>query len=308
MRIVSLLPSATEIVDALGLSANLVARSHECDYPKSILRLPACTASEIELNESTPGIQHRATAPDYRALSVFSVDWDLLRGLRPTHILTQTLCAECRVTREDILRVLEKELFDLPELVSLHASTLREVLENFRNIGEALGQPDKAASLVRKTSQRIDAISTRAKEAIQRPPRVACLDWIQPPMLGGNWLPELVRMAGAVPAGETDPEHPNWIGWDDLNAADADVIIAMPCGYRLPRVREELRYIARRPEWQTLKAVREGQVYMANGSDYFNRPGPRLLDSLEIIAEILVPLEFPGQHKGTGWLPFPVEA
>lgn len=306
MRIVSLLPSATEIVNALGLSAHLVARSHECDYPKSILRLPACTAREIEINESTPGIQLRATEPNYCALSVLSIDWDLLRGLRPTHILTQTLCAEYRISREDILRVLEKELFDLPELVSLHARTLQAVLEDFRRVGDALGHPEEAASLVRETSQRIDAISVRARRSMQRPLRVACLDWIQPPMLGGHWLPELVRLAGAIPAGEPAPENSNRIGWEYLGSINPDVIIVMPCGYRLPEALTELGHVARRPEWQTLKAVREGKVYVANGSDYFNRPGPRLLDSLEVLTEILVPNEFPGHHEGSAWLPFPV--
>ena len=305
MRIVSLLPSATEIVAALGLAEYLVARSHECDFPAGIRKLPACTAKEIELNESTPGIQLRATAPSYRTLSVFSVDWDLLRGLRPTHILTQSLCGACAVSEADLAAVLEKELFEKPEVLSLEARTLSGVIEEIRTVSAFLGEEARGEALASTLHARIGRIAERAAERDGDKPVVACLEWLQPFMLGGQWIPEMIRRAGGIPAGGGDGTGSPWMDWPELIATEADLIVSMPCGWQLPRALKETRRAAERPEWKRLKAVGRNQVYVVDGSDYFNRPGPRLVDSIEILAEIIAPDLFPPQHHPQGWVRFP---
>jgi iron complex transport system substrate-binding protein len=305
MRIVSLLPSATEIVAALGLAPYLVARSHECDYPPEVRKLPACSAREIELTESTPGIQLRATAPAYRAISIFTVDWDILRGLRPTHILTQSLCGACGVSEEEMHAVLETELFEKPQVLSLEARTLTGVMDEIQKVGGFLGEPARGEALASSLRARIESVAERASSASGEKPVVACLEWLQPFMLGGNWMPEMIRLAGGIPAGGSDGSNSPWIDWPELIAADADLLISMPCGWRLPRALKETRRVAERPEWKRLKAVARDQVYVADGSDFFNRPGPRLVDSLEILAEIVSPRQFPPQHHPAGWVKFP---
>ncbi|MDZ7640189.1 MAG: ABC transporter substrate-binding protein [Bryobacterales bacterium] len=303
-RIISLLPSATEIVAALGLSQSLVARSHECDFPPEIRRLPACTAREIELTESTPGIQLRAMAPAYRALGVFSIDWDVLRGLHPTHILTETMYAEFGVGKEDLAAVLAEEMIEPPDVISFKSRSLPGVISEIRFAAAALGEEARGEVLAASLEERIAHIATQAKRGARKAPVVACLEWLQPFMLGGNWIPEMIRLAGGIPAGGGDGIPSPWMDWPDLLALDPDVIVSMPCGWRIPRATKETQRAAERTEWQKLKAVRENQVYVVNGSDYFNRPGPRLVDSLEILAEILSPQQFPPIHQPQGWVRF----
>lgn len=306
-RIVSLLPGATETVAALGLSGSLVARSHVCDYPPEIRRLPACTAREIEVNESTPGIQLRAAAAEYRALSHFSVDWDLLRGLRPTHIVTQTNCEACRVRGHALEEILSRELFDTPALLNLESRSLSGVIGEIRELGRFLGESARGDALAASLIERIERIGSQAQRAGESAPVVACLEWLQPFMLAGNWIPELIHLAGGTPAkGGSDSRTP-WMDWDSLLALDPDVIVSMPCGWRLPRASQESLRVAQRPEWQRLKAVRQNQVYVVDSSGYFSRPGPRLVDSLEILAEILSPDRFPPRHSGKNWIRFETE-
>ncbi len=303
LRIVSLLPGATEIVAALGLAGSLVARSHVCDFPPEIRRLPACTASEIPVTESTPGIQWRASAPEYRALCIFDVDWDLLRGLGPTHILTATTSKSQGVPERAIEDILHRELPSKPALLHLEARSLGGVIEEMREVGAFLGESAKGEALAASLNERIEQITRLAQKSTSAPV-VACLEWLHPFMLAGNWMPELVRLAGGMPAGDGETVRDHWIVWPALLEMDPDVIIAMPCGLRLPRGTEEVRSLAQRPEWGGLKAVRRKQFFVADGSSYFTRPGPRLVDSLEILAEILAPSVFPPRHKGTAWAKF----
>lgn len=303
-RIVSLLPGATEIVSALGLGDSLVARSHECDYPPDIRRLPACTAREFEVTESTPGIQLRATAAEYRALSRFDVDWDLLRGLRPTHILTETCCESRGVEKGALEEILRKELFETPVLFNHASRSLPGVIEEIRATGCALGVPARGDALAASLTERIGRIGERAKQPGSSAPIVACLEWLQPFMLAENWMPELVRLAGGVPAVHTGNSVSPWMDWGDLLAIDPDVIVSMPCGWHLPRAVAETRHAAQRPNWKHLRAVRQNQVYVVDSSGYFSRPGPRLADSLEILAEILSPEIFAPRYQGEGWIRF----
>lgn len=306
-RIVSLLPGATEIVAALGLAGSLVARSHECDYPPEIRWLPACTAREIEVSESTPGIQLRATAAEYRALSAFNVDWDLLRGLHPTHILTQTNCASCGVNGRALEDILRKELFDAPALFNLESRSLPGVIAEIRGVGRFLGEPARGDALASSFAERLQQIGDRTKQAGGNPPVVACLESLQPLILAGDWIPELIRLSGGTPAHVEGGSQSSWLDWAALIALDPDVIVSMPCCYRLPPSIRETLNAAQRPEWKRLKAVRQNQVYVVDSSGYFSRPGPRLLDSLETLAEILSPEQFPPRNRDKIWVRFETE-
>ncbi len=303
-RIVSLLPGATEIVAALGLSGSLVARSHECDFPPEIRRLPACTAREIEVTESTPGIQLRAAAPEYRALSHFEIDWDLLRGLRPTHILTQTSCGSHRVRTDALEEVLHKELFEAPALIHLESRTLPGVIEEIRGTGGLLGVPARGDALADSLTERLERIGELARRPAGSMPIVACLEWLQPFLIAGNWMPEMIRLAGGNPAVHGSDANSQWMDWGDLLAIDPDVIVSMPCGWHLSRAIAETQHTAQRSNWKHLRAVRQNQVYVVDSSGYFSRPGPRLVDSLEILAEILSPDRFIPRYQGRGWVRF----
>lgn len=307
-RIVSLLPGATEIVTALGLGGSLVARSHECDFPADIRWLPACTAREIEVTDSTPGIQLRATAAEYRALSYFEVDWDLLRGLRPTHILTQTSCRSHGVDKGALEAILRKELFEMPALLNLESRSLPGVIEEIRAAGVFLGVPTRGDALADSLSERLERIGGRAKRPAGSAPIMACLEWLQPFMLAGNWMPELVRLAGGIPAVHGANSDSQWMDWGDLLAIDPDVIVSMPCGWHLSRAIAETRQTAHRSNWKHLRAVRQNQVYVVDSSGYFSRPGPRLVDSLEILAEILWPETFAPRYQGEAWVRFEADA
>lgn len=311
MRIVSLLPSGTEVLAALGLGSRMVARSHACDYPADIVHLPPCTipargASGVDLQQDTPRL-----LPSQRALSVFHVDWDLLRSMRPTHVITQTLCHQCAVSADEVREALRDELRTGTELVCFQALSLEGVVEEIRLAGYQLDCPQAAAALADSMLSRF--ATARQREA-QRPigdkPVVACLDWLEPLMLAGNWMPELVRLAGGRPAGGGDGVHSGWMQFEELSATDPDVIIALPCGYSLTQSRDGLRRLLRRPDWNQLRAVQDGKVFAADGSQFFNRPGPRLVDSLEILEEVLETATGARNHHGIHWLqaPLPVTA
>lgn len=306
MRIVSLLPSGTEVVAALGLARQMVARSHACDYPAEIVHLPPCTIPAR--GTSGANLQQDSTRlpESQRALSVFQVDWDLLRAMKPTHVVTQTLCRQCAVSADEVRQALSAELRSGTELICFEALSLDGVVQEIRRAGLQLGCPLAGDDLANRMLSRFAA--SREREAAQpasNKPVVACLDWLEPPMLAGNWMPELIRLAGGRPAGGGDGVHSGWMQWEELLAVDPDLVIAMPCGYNLAQSRDGLRKLKRRSEWQQLRAVREDRVYAADGSQFFNRPGPRLVESLEILEEILGTAKGKSAHQGMHWFHAP---
>ncbi|MCU0228862.1 MAG: ABC transporter substrate-binding protein [Bryobacterales bacterium] len=304
-----MLPSGTEVVAALGLAQHMVARSHACDYPKEIVHLPPCTipargASGVDLPASG-----QARCKEQRALSVFQVDWGLLQGLKPTHVVTQTLCRQCAVTADEVRDALREDLRAGVELICFESLSLDGVVAEIEMAGRSLGCAERGEALAQQMRARL--LRSRDRESVRPPeakPRVACLDWLEPLMVAGNWMPEMVRLAGGRPAGGGDGVHSGWMQWEELAAADPDVIVAMPCGFSLEQSRDALHKVARRPQWQQLRAVREGRVYAADGSQFFNRPGPRLVDSLEILEQILGTSEGGQRHQGIHWLHLPATA
>jgi iron complex transport system substrate-binding protein len=299
-RIVSLIASATEIVCALGCEDQLVGRSHECDYPPSVARLPVCTEPKFDVTGSSRAIDERVKELLRDALSVYRVRTDRLAELRPDVIVTQTQCEVCAVSLKDVEQAIGQALTSRPKIVSLAPNALADVWIDMQWVADALDLSRRGGELVARLQSRMAAISAKARMLTGRP-TVACIEWIDPLMASGNWMPELVEMAGGVNLFGDAGKHAPWMTWEELVAKDPEVILVLPCGFDLERTRREMPALTRRPQWQSLQAVANRGVYLLDGNQYFNRPGPRLVESLEILAEVLHPAAFRFGHEGTGW-------
>ncbi|NKB59863.1 MAG: ABC transporter substrate-binding protein [Alphaproteobacteria bacterium] len=302
-RIVSLLPSATEIVAILGARDRLVGRSHECDFPPNVTSLPVCTAARLDATASSRDIDRAVKHALKDALAVYDVFEDQLQALSPKIVVTQDQCDVCAVPLADVETAVSSLTGQAVEIVTLHPSDLDAVYDDIRRVGTAIGAPAAATAVVADMTQRCQAISTKA-ETLDAP-SVACIEWTDPLMAAGNWVPELVSLAGGRDVFGIPGKHAPWITWEGLRNADPDIIVFMPCGFGLTRCREEAKIVAEVPGWRDFCAVKSGRVYVTDGNSYFNRPGPRLVDSLEIMAEILHPEIFAFGHEtakgGSGW-------
>lgn len=302
-RIVSLLPSATEIVAALGLAHRLVGRSHQCDFPTGVAALPALSSTKIRTDRPSGDIDAQVNEILATAVSVYDVDADTLRALRPDVILTQTQCAICAVTPADLEAALCQWTGSAPRLVSLEPNDLSDVWADIRKVGAALGAQAAADQVIEGLQARLRALS---RQVAPRPrPTVAALEWFEPLMAGGNWMPELIEAAGGRPLFAQAGQHSPWLDWNALADADPDVILLLPCGFTLDQSLADLPALTAHPLWPGLGAVREGQVYAIDGHHYFNRPGPRLVESAEIVAEILHPDTSDFGHRGKAWVRLP---
>lgn len=301
-RIASLLPSATEIACALGFESALVGRSHECDFPESVRELPILTAAKLDPDASSRVIDERVKELVSEGLSVYRVDADTLRDLAPTAILTQDHCEVCAASSKDLEAALDSFVASQPSVISLSPNTLFDVFNDIERVATALGEPERGEELRRQLELRLRQIKARVPAAVETP-RVACLEWTDPLMGAGNWIPELVAWAGGRSVvGETGAHSP-WLEWDELVAADPDVIVALPCGYDLARTRSEMAPLSARDGWSSLRAVRDSRVYLTDGNQYFNRPGPRLVESVQILSELLFPEACGNDLRGVGWEP-----
>lgn len=303
IRIVSLLASATEIVSALGLKNQLVGRSHECDFPPEIKDLPICTEVKFLTDGTSYEIDQRVKAVVQEGLSVYRVKSKMLQRLKPDFIVTQTQCEVCAVSLKDVEVAVCEMIGSRPKIITLEPNALSDVWRDIRNVADGLGVAERGEDLVRHLQTRMNEIQ---KKGIVQPrkPTVACIEWIEPLMASGNWMPELVGMAGGINLFGEAGKHAPWMTWGSLVQKDPDVILVLPCGFDIEKIRCEMPVLAQKREWPSLKAVKTGQVYLLDGNQYFNRPGPRLLESLEILAEILHPSLFSFGHQGTGWLPY----
>ncbi|MBW3541264.1 MAG: cobalamin-binding protein [Planctomycetes bacterium] len=301
-RIVSLIASATEIVAALGFEDALVGRSHECDYPPSVKRLPMCSGPRIDVEASSREIDRQVKGLLHQALSIYDVRADVLDRLAPTVVVTQTQCEVCAVSLKDVEAAVCRMVGSHPRIVSLEPMALGDLWTDIRLVADALGAPQRADELIGRLDRRLEAL-TRSAGTVAVRPTIACLEWLDPLMAAGNWVPELVELAGGVDLFGHPGEHSPWMTWEQLRDADPDVIAIMPCGFDIERTRRELPALTGHPAWPRLKAVRNGRVSLTDGNQFFNRPGPRLVESAEILAEILHPGRFDFGHRGTGWRP-----
>jgi iron complex transport system substrate-binding protein len=299
-RIVSLLPSATEIVAALGFGDRLVGRSHECDFPPGVEKLPACSSTKVPAQGISSEIDERVKEIVAEGLSVYRVDVERLRDLQPDLILTQIQCAVCAVTPRDLEQALCTWTGAQPDIVSLEPNNLDDVWNDFRRVAGALGVPARAEELIHSLTKRLATIREKARDLAR--PAVAAIEWLAPLMAGGNWMPELIETAGGKSLFAKAGEHSDWLDWSTLIEADPDVILLLPCGFKIEQTMRDLHLLRENPAWTDLRAVGDGRVYAIDGHHYFNRPGPRLVESAEIVAEILHPDHFAFGHRGTGWV------
>ncbi|MBO0699801.1 MAG: cobalamin-binding protein [Zavarzinella sp.] len=295
MRIVSLLASATEIVAALGLEDQLVGRSHECDFPESVKRLPVCTSPKFAVTGSSADIDRRVKETLQSDSSVYAVDAALLDELRPDVIVTQVQCEVCAVSLRDVEAAVAG-MRHRPKVVSLNPNSLADVWEDIRAVAAGCRVPDRGESLVTDCQKRMRAVAEKVR-GLSRP-TVACIEWVDPLMAAGNWVPELVELAGGINLFGEAGKHSPWMTWDDLVRRDPDVIVVMPCGFDLPRTKTDLPALTNRPGWERLRAVQTGRVWAADGNAYFNRPGPRLVEALEMLAEAFHPEACGFGHAG----------
>lgn len=286
-RVVSLIASSTEILHALGAGSCQIARSHECDWPPAVLELPAITAPKFGVEGTSRQIDQAVRALVEQGLAVYEVDAHALKALQPDVILTQDQCHVCAVSLADVERAVCSWIGSMPQVVSLRPHTMADIYEDIRRIAAAIGRETEGERLVSQMTRRLEELT--AAVAGRDRPRVAYIEWIDPPMSGGHWMPELIGAAGGINLfGEHGAGSP-WISWSQVAEQDPDVIVVAPCGYNIPVTLREMQVLAGNAEWESLRAVRQGRVFVADGNAYFNRPGPRLIDSAEILAEICHP-------------------
>ena len=287
-RIASLLPSSTEMICALGLEENLVGVSHECDYPERIQDRPPLTAAKINVRGDSRTIDQEVRALVQDGLSVYRIEIDELKALQPDLIVTQDQCDVCAVSYAEVVSVTREVLGTDVEVLSLSPNLLQDIWSDIRSVGKATGRLAAADELLEDLFDRVNTIVAETI-TIPDPPRVAAIEWIEPLMLAGNWMPELIQLAGGKDGFCRAGEHAPIIEWETLREYAPEVIIIMPCGYALDRVLVEAPALAQLPGWNELPAVQAGKVFAVDGNAYFNRPGPRIVDSLEILCGLLHP-------------------
>jgi iron complex transport system substrate-binding protein len=288
VKIASLLPSATEIVCALGLADALVGVSHECDYPPEIVGRPVLTEPKIDPRGDSAEIDAAVRRLVRDGLSVYRIRTDVLQRLQPDLIVTQEQCEVCAVSYSEVVAATRELLRQPAVIVSLKPVRLGDIATDIERVADAAGCAERGAELVARMWQRLEALG-RGAAAVRSRPRVACIEWMEPLMAAGNWIPELVELGGGtydmVPAGAHSPT----LTWEDLVASRPDVVIIMPCGFGLAQTQRELPRLTQHPSWEQLPAVRNHRVYAVDGNAYLNRPGPRIVESAELLAGLIQP-------------------
>jgi len=285
MRIVSLVPSATEMLFALGLGHDLIAVTHECDFPPAALELPRVTRDVLPSGLTSAQIDAAVKERTLSGESIYELDTELLHELKPDLIVTQALCSVCAVSYDDV-RAVADEIDSRPRVISLDPHTVGEVLGDARTLAQATDSRDAAVELVRDASARIDGVRLAVRGA--RRPRVVALEWLDPPFAAGHWTPQLIEFAGGEDVLGLAGEHSAQRTWAEVTASRPDVVIVMPCGYDA-----EIAHREAEMHREQLLAVGAGQVVAVDAAAYFSRPGPRIVDGLELLAGILHPELFP---------------
>ena len=304
-RAVSLLPAATEIVAALGLMDSLVGVSHECDYPREANEKPRVTRCEIHAaGLPSREVDRWVTQALTERGTLYTLDEPLMRSLRPDVILTQRLCDVCAVSFGSVAKF-AATLPGPPQVASLEPTSLAEIFEDIRRVAALMGVPERAEAAVARLGDRVGAVQSLAAQSIRRP-RCVILEWIDPPFCSGHWNPELVELAGGEEALGRKGQDSRRVAWEAVVSAQPEVLILACCGYPVQRTLEDARILERNPGYASIPAVRERRVYAVDGCSYFSRPGPRIVDSLEMVAQILHPELCAGRFPDRGIVPFPL--
>lgn len=298
-RIISLIASATEIVCSLGARDQLVGISHECDFPEGVAALPVCSHAKLRTDVPSGEIDSQVKSLLRDAISIYGLELETIDGLRPTHLITQSQCDVCAVSLSDVQAAVCETLISQPEVVVCEPNNLSDIWADVRRVGKAIGRSEEAESVV---SNAIDALSrVRPSGGPSERVRVACVEWVEPLMAAGNWVPELVELAGAESVIGEAGKHSPWLTYEELAVADPDLIVVMPCGFDLERTLAELPVLYQNEVFRGLRAVRAGEVIAVDGNSYFNRPGPRVVESAEILREAIDAMGTNAAGDGVRW-------
>ena len=283
MKVVSLLPSATEIISRLGLEKNLVGVSHECDFPESVALLPKLTSSSINTELSSSNIHKSVMEVMKRAVSVYDLNLELLTSLKPDFIITQDLCDVCAVSFEQVEQACQEVLDKNARIISLKPKVLRDIWDDVQNVADQLSVNEKGREFHEEMESRIKALQTRRRKGTS--PKVLTIEWIDPIYIGGMWLPEMIAIVGGQVCIAESGQPAPVVNREDLEKIEPDVVVIKPCGYKLEQTLKELELLKKQlPDWE-----KPPRTYLVDGNSYFNRPGPRILDSLEILAYCTYP-------------------
>ena len=296
MRIASLLPSATEIVCALGAKDDLVGVSHECDFPPGVEELPQLTRTRSTLPQGSGEIDRSIREILRDALSVYKVDLEAFERARPEVIVTQDLCDVCAVSMQDVHRALQELGREDTVVVRLTPTRLADVWADVKRVADAIERTQTGIRVAQDLEQRCREIEGRAQllfpQSLEKRPKVLSIEWLDPVMIGGTWMPELITMGGGHPLVTEPGQHAPTLDLAQLSELDPDVVLVKPCGFDLERTRRELALFEQNLPWSKWKVVPEGRVFLADGNAFFNRPGPRLVESLEILVACVHPTAF----------------
>ena len=302
-KIVTLIPSATEIVAFLGQKNSIVGRSHECDYPKDLNNVAKLTSPKINVDGTSSEINKQINTILENSLSVYKVDVQKLKELNPDFIITQAHCEVCAVSFSEVKNIVNKYFNRKTKIISLEPNTLNDVFDDIKRVAKGLNIENESNNkLIENLKIRLKKIKNLS--AIQKQkPSVACVEWIDPLMIAGNWIPEMVEIAGGTNILGKSGDNSHWIKFEEIINQNPEIIIFMPCGFNIEKTKKELdRYIKKNNSIHSLKAYKNHKLFVVDGNQFFNRPGPRLIESLEIFAEIIHPNIFDFEHKGVGWI------
>ena len=299
-KVLSLLSSTTEVVYALGCEDQLVGRSHECDYPPAVMTLPICTKPKFNVDGSSIEVDGQVKSILQNALSVYYINEDLLKELKPDIILTQSQCEVCAVSEKDVKSVVKNITGINPDIISVEPNSVKDIFKDIKIIAEALNVVDKGADLIDFMKNRIRTLKKSYDDKSEL--TVAAIEWIDPLMAAGNWVPELIEMAGGINLFGEAGKHSPWMEYKDLIEKDPQTIIIMPCGYNIQKSIFEIDSLIKQKGWQKINAVQNNKVYITDGNQYFNRPGPRIIESLEILIEIFHDDKTNFKHLDSGWI------
>ena len=293
MRIVSLLPAATEWICEFEGAADLVGRSHECDFPSAIQDRPVVTAPTYDAEGDSAAIDNAVQAQVQEGLSLYDVDLERLRDLDPDLIVTQDQCDVCAVSRTELEDHLAEWSGTEPTVFSMQPETLKQVLDEALRLGKAMDRLETAMQVLANIETGLrglrDEIGVDRRTNPQSLPSVVSIEWLEPLMVAGHWMPDVVEMAGGHPLLGTAGEPTRRVEWEAIREADPDVIVCMPCGFTIEETRRDLHYLTERDGWDSLTAVQEGRVALLDGNAYYNRPGARLYRAIEVLATVLYP-------------------
>ena len=302
-KIVTLIPSATEIVAFLGQKNSIVGRSHECDYPKDLNNVAKLTSPKLNVDGTSDEINKQINTILENSLSVYKVNVEKLKELNPDFIITQAHCEVCAVSFSEVKNIVNKYFNRKTKIISLEPNTLNDVFDDIKRVAKGLNIENESNNkLIENLKIRLKKIKNLS--AIQKQkPSVACIEWIDPLMIAANWIPEMVEIAGGANILGKSGDNSHWIKFEEIIDQNPEIIIFIPCGFNIEKTKKELdNYIKKNEDLLSLKAYKNHKLFVANGNQFFNRPGPRLVESLEIFSEIIHPDIFDFKHKGRGWI------